>query len=787
MLGVHVRTVGVNGIVGGGLWLSRANSHYNRVIADGGTIEDAVIMQEMTKDIYTSIDNFDNLNTVVDAALGYKLNTGNTNGWPIIEKLYNLTDKGDYTQVTAANMPILCKYEGLRYWASFGSLGGGYLKTSAGSNTTGDTQIDVLLSVKGTVSNGCIFAQTSGSYKTFRLTVTNATNKVFGFNFSKDGTNEINSSSANTITPNGDKFWLRCTRNITTGDVSYYWSEDDSITHEPVSWTLIRTQAIPSQTGQLYQQAQPYEIGSDTNGAAHFWNGGIYKLRFWDAGVQKVNFDPANYNPAADMVKWTDSYNTWNINVSGSGYCCGVVFRSTLFYDITNDALTASISLRAVPAVFGNIKEKTTGNYYFGAYKFTATTQTLGYNADLYLRNRTSLIISFDEQATHAYAQNALDWYVRNWALYYYSNSGFNHSEKGRYKGMKAYHNSSTQHIYGAIPAFITKYNAGTKTKIMTIGDSTSPLGIYAERILFDKKAGTNSVGWCNAGLTYYDDKVVPTRTGTWTDKIISSTERLTNDDEFGVSGFSTVPSSGATLTFTPNYKCSYTRFRIWYLQDTGSGTFNINFRGIDTPVNAAGAKMLKYVDITTTKGQHSAIINTISGTVRFYGASFLNDDDNVGYHLCRGGSRSEDWVGRPHFLSFLNFINPDLLLTQIGINDGNVPATIMPNIESMLSEIYSNFTGEVILCTSGGLTTDGITNDTTTNTNAQLLWDQYKDLIDSNNLDAAFNLNLAFPTWTVGADYRLYLTNTTDDYVHPNYYGTKIQGEQIVKGFFNL
>lgn len=745
---------------------------YDAVIADGGVIESQLKLTDKIKDLYSCTDKWSNIIDALDPDFGYKLEAG-TLVYPLVNKVYNATRLGDFSQATTTKMPVLVKNTGKNYLI----CNNGYTNATALGQVTSDLEIIVLITPELGYLNRGIVAHTSLTKKTFRLTVTNPATKLHRLLFSVDGTNEISADQSTTFTPVGDKYWFRCTRNQTTGLISYYWAENVDYT-VPTSWTACGSNTKTA--GQLYQQSSvPIEIGTDTAGTAHPFIGKIYRALVYDATTLKADFNPNEIRPLTSHLTWTGSDgNTWTTRVSASSYMGGVCWQTHFQFDGVDDELVASISNSNVLSIIGRVKKVNT--YIINQIITTSTIHTLGKSGtSTFARNNQSSTIVYKRDATKAYAENAMQYWLNNYVSDYY-NPTYNNSDKIRYTFMKSYHNASPAYIYAKskLSSFIASYNASEAQRIGIIGDSTSPMGFGFVRYI-QSQLGGSGVGWSNINTGAYDDRVIVTTAGSWTD--YSLDDMQANAVLWGISGSSRLGVAGCSAVLTPESSVRYNKLVVWYAKDPAYGTFSATVNGNTTTITTTGTAGLGRTEIDVTEGNYAVTLSSFVGSSLVYGCSFLGNG-SVGFGLCRGGSRARHWAGKPYLQEFLTWVDPQLILTQVGFNDANEYTEVIPNSETFVDEWQSACNADIILHTPGTKGNDDYATDNLAlNVKAQEVWEGFKLISDARSKVGAFNLNSAFPLWSIAQGYGLYTYGDDIDLVHPNPIGSAIQGQMTL------
>ncbi|PHY82845.1 hypothetical protein CS371_06885 [Serratia marcescens] len=229
--------------------------------------------------------------------------------------------------------------------------------------------------------------------------------------------------------------------------------------------------------------------------------------------------------------------------------------------------------------------------------------------------------------------------------------------------------------------AKVAKHDIGSNQnlKIITVGDSWMEWKAISQAIanLIYSKYGRGGDGWISFNIdggttTNHCLNNVSIEHNGFTVYDASNGSAPNSDIGCSHDGFSlTSANQFATLQINGT-NCNTLRINYY----DGDGTFNYRVDGAGDWVAVVGgnSKTKKFVDITgLTDGEHSLRINTNgnTGTVAIYG---FNADKPTGATLYKCGNggmttRMYSYV-LPHIPHFVEYINPDVAIIIIGIND---------------------------------------------------------------------------------------------------------------------
>ena len=207
-------------------------------------------------------------------------------------------------------------YTNARIWGPVASLpgtSGNYFSTpdSAVTSITGD--IEIIAKIAPT-SWGAGFtrrivskydAGTSNASYSFYINTSNG----LSFQWSPDGTtSNTASSTVATGFVAGSTWWVKVTRNSTTGDVNFYTSPDGT------TYSLLGT-TVSGASGAMFDGTSPLEIGTANVGTANPFAGNIYYASIASSigGSASTIFSPSSVSDMA--LSWTSSTGeVWTVN-----------------------------------------------------------------------------------------------------------------------------------------------------------------------------------------------------------------------------------------------------------------------------------------------------------------------------------------------------------------------------------------------------------------------------------------------------------------------------------------
>lgn len=324
-----------------------ARTHYSRVIADGGVIDNYHDLQSAVISLQR-LYNSKNLQAYLSAAIdqsifGYKIGAGSgTTLGRAATKLYSLMGAAsDIEQGTATKQPLLLTWN---------STNGNYLFVtpntnannartphSVSNNITGDIDIDYeyMWDKNGTIY-GITKDQTTTQYAAFTTSPGNVS-----FLFFNGVSNEVVASTAIIPVSADTRRFARVKRIASTGIVTFYYSTDG------VSWTQLGTPVASTVVNLTSDATAPVRLGAISGGSANgnkiYFTARLYNGDRDAGGVLVNNFIAADYDISVsqDTLVSSTTGETWTIErrTSVTGYKAQLVYRSTTQFDGIDDEM----------------------------------------------------------------------------------------------------------------------------------------------------------------------------------------------------------------------------------------------------------------------------------------------------------------------------------------------------------------------------------------------------------------------------------------------------------------
>ena len=314
---------------------SQAVTHYNRVIADGGTVPAGLAGTNAwfvsVKGVYGTSD----ITTAISSGihphyLGYKAGSGSgaTSGLAA-QTCYNaIGATGDIVQTTAASQPLILPHTGTNY-VFLPRVAGNYFSSPYNAAITLRGNLDIKADIQSNLSSSQqdIFSNNA----TLNLKVTFRTNSSNGLRLLLylDGVTALIYDSTANITTITDRQWVRVTRNATSGVIQFFTSPNGT------TWTQLGTN-VAGATGSLFNGTNAYEIGSNIAGTSvNGFQGIIYRILVSQTinGAAALDFNPANYSRATSQSSWTSTTGevwTNNMLATNTGFK-SMICDTTLF------------------------------------------------------------------------------------------------------------------------------------------------------------------------------------------------------------------------------------------------------------------------------------------------------------------------------------------------------------------------------------------------------------------------------------------------------------------------
>ena len=281
-----------------------ANTHYNRVIADGGTIP---LGLTALNDTIISIKNTYSVTNITDAFWALKPHwgisgiktasgTGATAGGRATSVLYDICGvNGDFIQTTASAQPLALVHSGVNYFWSTPEAGNFMSSTTTYATSSFDVEFRVVINNSLTTQR----IAGSGSGNPFSIVFNVAANRI-DIEYYLSG---YKVATCNT-TLSGDNVW-RVTRDSSTGSIV--------VLKNGVSQTVGGTQTA----GALDTSITELRLCNLTG--AQGLQGIMYYCHFYIGGVLTRTFNPASYNRATSQTSWVSATGeTWTMNTAST-------------------------------------------------------------------------------------------------------------------------------------------------------------------------------------------------------------------------------------------------------------------------------------------------------------------------------------------------------------------------------------------------------------------------------------------------------------------------------------
>jgi len=248
--------------------------------------------------------------------------------------------------------------------SNFGALpgaSGAYFSTpdSVASSITGDIDLRVKVALNNWASGATqiLLAKDIAGQFSYDMYVSTTGNLVLRISLDGGTGAGLKAYSSSAIIPatNGVMLWVRATRNATTGDGTFYTSQDG------VTWTQLGT-VQANTAGAIFDGTDILEVGANTTGTTNLASGKFYRAQIYNgiAGTLAVDFNPNSWTSGASWVSATGE--TWTIN--GGASVVAVSLGGYLPEPAATDLLTARADAR----------DMTTANWTLGATMTRART-----------------------------------------------------------------------------------------------------------------------------------------------------------------------------------------------------------------------------------------------------------------------------------------------------------------------------------------------------------------------------------------------------------------------------
>jgi hypothetical protein len=291
---------------------SQAITHYNRVIADGGTVPAGLsgtnAWFKAVKIVYGASDISTAISSGIDPHyLGYKLGAGSgaTLG-SAAQKCYNaIGATGDVAQTTAASQPLILPNTGTNY-AWLPGINGNFFSTpnATANQITGNIGIIAKIRMQDynvASTNSIVTKRPFSGDMSYAFQITSGGTLFFRYSSNGSQTNSgesaTSSVSLTSVATNGQDIFVGMFRNAATGKVDFYYSLDG------FSWPTLGTQQSTN-TGNMFNSSNAVGVGNLSDGLGIFL-GRIYQVdvsNSWQ-GSNLFNFNPANYNRSVSQTR----------------------------------------------------------------------------------------------------------------------------------------------------------------------------------------------------------------------------------------------------------------------------------------------------------------------------------------------------------------------------------------------------------------------------------------------------------------------------------------------------
>jgi hypothetical protein len=306
---------------------AEANAHFNRVVADGGTIP---LGLTALNEFVVSVKNNYSVASVNTAMWALKPHwgisgiktasgTGATAGGRATSVLYDICGvNGDFIQTTASAQPLALVHSGTNY-AWLPGVASNYFSTpnAVANQITGDMD---LISYVDYASNGAfqlIQGKTTSGNHQYCQYITN-TNQLGGHWGNGGFFTDVSSGVSLGTTYKG---WLKCSRTSSTGVVTFWTSSDPPTTPiSSINWVPNGTPAT-SYIGATGNTGLPYIVGAYGTSFILPFQGLIHRATISNSigGAPVVDFNPSSYNRATSQTSWVSATGeTWTLNTAST-------------------------------------------------------------------------------------------------------------------------------------------------------------------------------------------------------------------------------------------------------------------------------------------------------------------------------------------------------------------------------------------------------------------------------------------------------------------------------------
>lgn len=318
----------------------QAVAHYDRVIADGGTIPAGLIGCNAWFVAVKGAYGVSDITTAISSGLdphylGYKLGAGSgATLASAAQKCYNAIGAiGDVIQTTAASQPLILPHTGTNYvWLP--GVSGNYFSTpnAVANIITGNLELTAYnINWTGAASIRYLISKTD----TYSLSITNSDLLTLEY---RTGGSTLSAASTSTISTSFSGS-IKVFRNSTTGDITFYTSTDN------INFTQLGA-VVSGTSGVISNLTNSVFVGS-YNSTLATWQGSIGRVTIATSlgGIPVVDFNPVNYNRSVSQTTWTSTTGevyTVNTPATNNALKLAVVDRSYLMGNGTSMGMRAA-------------------------------------------------------------------------------------------------------------------------------------------------------------------------------------------------------------------------------------------------------------------------------------------------------------------------------------------------------------------------------------------------------------------------------------------------------------
>jgi hypothetical protein len=301
---------------------AEAQAHFNRVVADGGTIP---LGLTALNEFVVSVKNNYSVASVNTAMWTLKPHwgisgiktasgTGATSGGRATSVLYDICGvNGDFIQTTASAQPLALVHSGVNYaWLS-GVAGNGFSTPNAsGNHLIGDLAISAEIKPALIFGTQIVVAKYSAGHGSYYLRFTNNVPQL-GL-FTLPGVETTYSATASTGFLANQRYFIRVSRNSATGIIKFFTSLDG------LTFTQLGAD-VAGFTGNIKNASSVLEIGL-RDGSLEPYQGEIYVVSLFkdDTFTTPTQiFNPSSYNRATSQTSWVSATGeTWTLNTAST-------------------------------------------------------------------------------------------------------------------------------------------------------------------------------------------------------------------------------------------------------------------------------------------------------------------------------------------------------------------------------------------------------------------------------------------------------------------------------------